>query len=73
MRVALKCGPPVIPGHVCAAAHVLEPNSDRTTDGPNIANIAQSVERIHGKDEVHSSILCVGSKTKNSPREFFVF
>jgi len=31
----------------------------------HIAIIAQSVERIHGKDEVNSSILFDGSNVKN--------
>ncbi len=33
-----------------------------TTPSPPFANIAQSVERIHGKDEVLGSIPSVGSK-----------
>jgi hypothetical protein len=58
----LQVGPPMILGHVCAAAHVLEPTCDRTIGGPYFAILAQSVERIHGKDEVNSSILLDGSE-----------
>ncbi len=35
----------------------------RIRPGPHPANIAQSVERIHGKDEVRGSIPRVGSAT----------
>jgi hypothetical protein len=38
-----------------------------------IAFIAQSVERIHGKDEVTSSILVKGSNTKRDSREGVLF
>ena len=34
--------------------------------GKNGANVAQSVERIHGKDEVVGSIPTVGSKNSNN-------
>ena len=36
----------------------------------NIARVAQSVERILGKDEVTSSILVAGSIYKNGKEEF---
>ncbi len=38
------------------------------------ANVAQLVERVHGKDEVPSSILGIGSKiqcTRNKPSIFY--
>ena len=38
-----------------------------------IAFIAQSVERIHGKDEVTSSILVKGSNTKRDSRKGVLF
>ena len=39
-------------------------------DGPDVihAHVAQSVERVLGKDEVTSSILVVGSNTSGHPR-----
>ena len=40
---------------------------------PPVANVAQLVERIHGKDEVSSSILDIGSKRKNPLRGFFLY
>ncbi len=39
---------------------------------PFSANVAQLVEHIHGKDEVSSSILDIGSHTKKHPSGCFL-
>ncbi len=40
----------------------------------SLANVAQSVERVHGKDEVSGSIPDIGSEIKNtwSNQVFFI-